>query len=285
MSGKLSYVSPRKIAANRQNALKSTGPKTPRGKAYSRRNALKHGLFSRDWSDFAVLGEDSREYEKLLGDLWDQYQPIGRAEELDVERIALCWWRLKRAWRYENAASHIGIRDFAGQEIAYQEEYLQKLRTEQGAMLLELRNAKKAIELTGGTLPADLKQSIFAINPRFESIWSGFERIAREELKALLASMQSPELSPEEHSSVESLIILSRMISFLELTDKITGVGVIENATAQHLVPNRDVGDRLLRYETAAERNLGRALDRLERLQRRRNGEAVPPPVNVRLTR
>jgi hypothetical protein len=97
MSGKLSYVSPRKIAANRQNALKSTGPKTPQGKAYSRRNALTHGLFARDWSDFAVLGEDSREYEKLLSDLWDQYQPIGRAEELDVERIALCWWRLKRA--------------------------------------------------------------------------------------------------------------------------------------------------------------------------------------------
>lgn len=285
MSGKLSYVSPRKIAANRQNALKSTGPKTPQGKAYSRQNALTHGLFARDWSDFAALGEDSREYEKLLSDLWDQYQPIGRAEELDVERIALCWWRLKRAWRYENAASHIGVRDFARQEIAYQEEYLQKLRTEQGAMLLELRNAKKAIELTGGTLPPDLKQRIFAIDPKFESIWSGFERIAREESKALITSKKSPQLSPEEHASAESLIILGRVIGFLELADKITGVGVIENATAQHLVPHGETGDRLLRYETAAERNLGRALDRLERLQRRRNGEALPPPVSVRLTR
>jgi hypothetical protein len=28
-------VSVRKVEANRQNALKSTGPKTPRGKAYS----------------------------------------------------------------------------------------------------------------------------------------------------------------------------------------------------------------------------------------------------------
>jgi hypothetical protein len=32
-------------------------------------------------------------------------------------------------------------------------------------------------------------------------------------------------------------------------------------------------------------RNLDRAIDRLERLQRRRQGEAVPPPVRVRLTR
>lgn len=134
-------------------------------------------------------------------------------------------------------------------------------------------------------MPADLKQRIFAIDPKLESIWSGFERIAREELKTMTASTKSPELSPGEHPSEESLIILNHVIGFLELTEKITGVGVIENATAQHLVPNRDAGERLLRYETAIERSLGRALDRLERLQRRRNGEALLPPVSVRLTR
>jgi hypothetical protein len=94
-------------------------------------------------------------------------------------------------------------------------------------------------------------------------------------LKAVIASKKFPELSPEEYSSVASRAILSRAIGFLELLDKITGVGVRENAVAQHLVPKRDEGDRLLRYETSNARNLGRALDRLDRLQLRRKGETV----------
>ena len=48
-------TSDKKADANSRNALKSTGPKTPEGKAAVRLNALKHGLLSQ-----AVLlpGED-----------------------------------------------------------------------------------------------------------------------------------------------------------------------------------------------------------------------------------
>ena len=38
----------RQIVANRRNARKSTGPRTPAGKAIVRKNALKHGLLSRE---------------------------------------------------------------------------------------------------------------------------------------------------------------------------------------------------------------------------------------------
>lgn len=50
-------------------------------------------------------------------------------------------------------------------------------------------------------------------------------------------------------------------------------------------IPNTEALDKILRYEAAIDRQLGRALDRLERLQRRRQGEVIPPPVSVHLTR
>ena len=39
-------MTPARLEANRQNARKSTGPRTARGKAYSRLNALKSGVHS-----------------------------------------------------------------------------------------------------------------------------------------------------------------------------------------------------------------------------------------------
>jgi hypothetical protein len=50
-------------------------------------------------------------------------------------------------------------------------------------------------------------------------------------------------------------------------------------------LPSAEKADRLLRYETHLERQLYRALDQLERLQRRRMGDAIPPPLNVTLGR
>ncbi len=42
--------------------------------------------------------------------------------------------------------------------------------------------------------------------------------------------------------------------------------------------------DRILRYETANQRQLGYAINQLERLQRTRKGEHVPAPVSVQLS-
>jgi hypothetical protein len=142
-------VSARKVEANRKNALKSPGPNTSRGKAYSGRNAIKHGLFSRQGMDFISHGEDPTEYREVLNGLRVQYQPIGTAEELEVERLALCWWRLKRAWRYENAMNRVALRDFGRRELAEQAEWCKERDKVEEAVILELQNAAKGIEATG----------------------------------------------------------------------------------------------------------------------------------------
>ena len=48
-------------------------------------------------------------------------------------------------------------------------------------------------------------------------------------------------------------------------------------------IPSKDELDRLLRYEGAIERQLYKALNQLERIQRLRAGDNVPAPVEVNL--
>jgi len=58
-------TSAKKAEANRQNALKSTGPKTPAGKAAVRLNALRHGLLS---EEILLPGEDEEALRELEED-------------------------------------------------------------------------------------------------------------------------------------------------------------------------------------------------------------------------
>ncbi len=94
-------VSERKIAANRRNARKSTGPRTPEGKARSALNALKHGLLARG----VVLPNDPDESPDELRDLLDalhnEFDSASAFEYLLVERLVALHWRLRRAYRYE----------------------------------------------------------------------------------------------------------------------------------------------------------------------------------------
>jgi hypothetical protein len=85
-------ASAKKAAANRQNALKSTGPKTPDGKAAVRLNALRHGLLSQE---ILLPGEDEEALRELAGGLRAELQPVGELEGLLADRITSLLWRLR----------------------------------------------------------------------------------------------------------------------------------------------------------------------------------------------
>ncbi len=97
-------ISDRKLAANRENSKKSTGPRTASGKVISSLNALAHGILAKK---VVVLGpplvEDPAKFYALLESLRAHYQPIGVLEEVKMEEIAVINWNKLRLQRYETA--------------------------------------------------------------------------------------------------------------------------------------------------------------------------------------
>jgi len=93
-------VSQKQLAANRANAAKSTGPRTPQGKARSSQNGRKHGFTA---STFAVVRlEDLQEVAHLRADLIAVYQPVNSQELFAIERLALTQQAILRAARLES---------------------------------------------------------------------------------------------------------------------------------------------------------------------------------------
>ncbi|MGA3096777.1 MAG: hypothetical protein ABSF25_10020, partial [Bryobacteraceae bacterium] len=93
-------VSPERLAANRANAAKSTGPRTPEGKARCSQNARKHVFTA---STFAVVRlEDLQEIAHLRDDLVALYQPVNSQELFALERAALAQQAILRGARLES---------------------------------------------------------------------------------------------------------------------------------------------------------------------------------------
>jgi hypothetical protein len=95
------------INANRQNAQKSTGPRTVEGKAAVAQNALKHGLFS---AADVVFDESRQDYDLLKENLLAEMNPDGYMELMLAERIVSLSWRLRRTERMHNEAIEVFLR-------------------------------------------------------------------------------------------------------------------------------------------------------------------------------
>lgn len=99
-------TSERKAESNRRNARKSTGPKTARGKAWSRLNALKHGILASQAVVATTEGSENRKmFEELVDGLAADFSPVGTFEQALVQQIASCIWRQRRLLMFENRAA------------------------------------------------------------------------------------------------------------------------------------------------------------------------------------
>lgn len=96
-----------KRLANQTNALKSTGPQTPEGKARSSKNAVKHGLTSAA----VILPDEEHErqlFDDLLTSLFQDIAPKGALQETLTFKLAINNWRWRRVLRYELGATKTG---------------------------------------------------------------------------------------------------------------------------------------------------------------------------------
>ncbi len=117
-------ASEKQLQANKQNAKRSTGPRTKEGKAHSRLNSWKHGLTA---NMIVIAGEAPDDFEELRTKLIRELEPWSILEAELVERIAGILWRLRRAPFFE--AAIIDARQAQLDEEARRMDYRAAYRT------------------------------------------------------------------------------------------------------------------------------------------------------------
>ncbi len=286
--------------ANRRNAGKSTGPRTAAGKTIAKRNALKHGLLAREAVVCSGDGaENIADFDALLDQLIAEFKPNGPLEQLLVERITACFWRLRRAQRFEvgsirgsldcckrsSGASFKSARlREAEEQLAHCEQFLQYETN--AAKWLEKRSVLDDLEAVGNLGRAwDLVDTehdqTLMINERLADWHERFRAgllevgLVGDKLRETLTEAQRCVISSLEQE-------IERLSSIVEEENRYEQLGQEREGLACS-IPRHDDLNLLLRYETMIDRELDRALVTLERRQRARRGEVVPAPLTLDL--
>ncbi len=321
-------VSERRIQANRRNALRSTGPKTVRGKRTVARNAMKHGLLAQEVVITAGDGEENlEEFRALVERLWEYYEPVGVLEEMLVQRIGTCWWRLARTIRAENgeirtrldtlkvdralrnsdkvnlalllSEMELGLyspENSADQKVSSRDRWsaIQGAQTnlrEHRSGLIHLRALLKMANseiASDGYMSEETRKKIcyafcfwdylFA----FTCLYAGPRTKMDDQPSEPVVDVQTDEKRANLVKFIDNQ--LERISKFEDYALERENLAVDAEARSFSLPPT-GATDKLLRYEAHLDRQLYRAMDQLERLQRQRKGEKVPPPLNINLGR
>jgi hypothetical protein len=105
-------TSEKQIAANRNNALHSTGPRTEEGKRRSSLNACRHHLTGQVTT---MTEEDRAAHDRFSKALIQSLAPEGAMELQLAQRIATESWRLNRASAIEDNLYALGLQEHSGE--------------------------------------------------------------------------------------------------------------------------------------------------------------------------
>ena len=286
--------SDKRMIANQRNASLSTGPKSERGKAIVKWNAVKRGLFSREVLIRKGDGKENKaEFDRLAKSLWEDLQPKGALEETLADRIIVCFWRLKRVTRYEVAVlrSHLdtGIMDRHNRTVARLENVI--LMNRYGGLKKELSDTSIGINflrqilaeareqfVESGTIDSEVLRKLVTYFGKGEgsiaAIYSNYiaETTCHDDEESS-APKNAEELEELKEARDEVLAAIddelemldSRLECILEIEQLKS-----ENYLATLCVPPQGPADQIMRYEASLERQVYRCIAALKELQRQR---------------
>lgn len=299
-NGTASAAVPINVEHSRKNG--ATGPRTTQGKERSKHNALKHGIFSQ----VALLKRESRaEYDALLNGLRENLQPEGTLEEMLVEKLAMDAWRLRRLFIAETAEIQRSIDSQSWKEVDRQAEAAPNISEysirHEGGLIRRIANTdvlERCLELLKELSDA-IEDNGFDVESDAETLTKLYGEPSREKWQPTLfdsyqAWLRTAKCSEKERQQHGYATPEDCKKNFLEdLTAEIKRLERHKKAHAsmesekmklevlrQH-VPLTPQFDHLLRYEASLERNFDRTLTQLERVQRLRLGQPVPPKLEV----
>ncbi len=273
--------------ANQQNAQKSTGPKTEAGKAVSKLNAAKHGILS----DAVVItrgeGQERKEaYLRLYDGLRGYFKPSGAMEEALVEQITVTLWRKRRVLRFELGCLRKQLDTYQQEAKGDEDEdssyekpktAYQKLAATQGRLAhhrQERKYLQEGYDIMSDEEVENWTDSYFRLAEKKD-----FEADEPLEVRNWLKEQGlSEEQIRKEMIEVHDEVIRNIQAEIKELEPQATLE--LERAALLGSVPafGPDL-DKIIRYEASLDRQLYKAVNQLERLQRSREGETLPPPV------
>lgn len=285
------------LAANRRNGHLSTGPQSPNGKAVSKMNALKHGLRS---VEVVVRGrcikESPREFRAFHQNLREDLQPVGMMEEILVEQIATSYWRLIRVHKAESGEIALSVDnaewkrknpDVTMTAMMWGVTNDPTIKMRESAfgnqfMYHQLEAVRVSVEKEG-QLTEDAVKSVMLLGKPY--------RLTKE-LEQLRMELQQNSEGLEETAfrakqKEEALAYINRKIRHVSWeVDRCEKREEMEEQARQaaDILPSAETLEKLLRYETVLQKKLYRAMNHLERLQRRRQGENVPAPVAMEIS-
>jgi hypothetical protein len=280
-------ISEKQREANRRNASQSTGPKTEAGKQASRMNAVTHGLLAKTVAITAGdYQEDEQEFGQLLEDLREQFTPVGVAEDLEIQKIALCYWRKMRAVRYEHGAIRKRTGDMREREELSREQ-LFDLALSCGS---NLERSSRGIEYLIDSLEAVKQEALDGtvsdesqewLEQHFPDEFAAPEDTLDDETLLAELTETGPGV-PEDDRRQRMDTIDEQLRRLSRLREKVAAIEELnlDSKLRAAALPGPGAVDKLIRYETSNDRELDRTLKRLERMQERRCATGDSHPTN-----